>query len=635
MHCLDRYQQPEGRRSEGFAKNLRGQTALIGFLCDPKRTLGQGSTSTRLSPSICPLKPGAAGYNSADPMTSCGIDLGTTNSLISVLIDGVPTLVPNALGKVLTPSAVGVSDDGKIIVGQAAKERLITHPADTTASFKRYMGSSHATSLGRFSFRPEELSAFVLRALKADADAFLGGAIEHAVISVPAYFNDHQRKATIDAGRLAGLKVDRLVNEPTAAALAYGFGDVPEGKYLVFDLGGGTFDVSILDKYEGVIEIRATTGDTRLGGEDFTNIVEMMIATENKLDIKVLTREERARLTRVSETLKVNLSTSHTASYSLQLNQALIEGEIARASYEQECMSLLRRLRGPTERALVDAKMVPSEFDAVVLVGGATRSPMVRSLVGRLFQKLPLVNIDPDTTVALGAATQAGLVGRDAGLRDVVMTDVSPYTLGIALLDWNTTKNIGERSKYVSPVIHRNAIVPISRSIVICTAVDNQTYVEVEVYQGENLRPESNVFLGSFKVAVPPKPKGQESIAVRFTYDINGALEVEATVVSTKAIISKVFRNASGLSEEELIARFKSLSTMKLLPRDEQENKTLLARAERLYAEQNGTNREILRTLIANFEKAIDDQTQREFRKVRDWFSAQLDAFETSPFWDS
>ena len=562
-------------------------------------------------------------------MTSCGIDLGTTNSLISVLEDGVPKLVRNALGGVLTPSVVGLADDGSVLVGQAAKERLITQPGKTAASFKRFMGSAHATVLDRKTFRPEELSALVLRALKADAEAYLGKPLDEAVISVPAYFNDHQRKATMDAGRLAGLKVERLVNEPTAAALAYGFGDVGEGKYLIFDLGGGTFDVSILDKYEDVMEIRATTGDTRLGGDDFTQIVEAMIARADSFDIKSLAADDRARLNRAAETLKVNLSTAHEASYAIRLGSASIEGRITRQAYETDCAGLLRRLRGPTERALVDAQMTPADFDAVVLVGGATRSPMVRSLVGRLFHKLPLVSIDPDTTVALGAATQAGLVRRDGGLKDIVMTDVSPYTLGVATLD---VTNRSEPTLYVSPVIQRNAVVPISRTIRLTTIKDDQTTVSVDVYQGEHLRPESNVHLGSLDVTVPAKREGDESIEVRFTYDINGALEVEVTVLSTQTRLAKIFRNASGLSEDELTARFQKLSGIKLSPREQMENRALLERAERLYSEQSLANREILRRAISSFERDIAEQARRDIDELRTAFAAFLDTLETSPF---
>jgi molecular chaperone HscC len=290
---------------------------------------------------------------------------------------------------------------------------------------------------------------------------------------------------------------------------------------------------------------------------------------------------------------------------------------------------LLRRLRGPTERALVDAQMTPADFDAVVLVGGATRSPMVRALVGRLFQKLPLVNIDPDTTVALGAATQAGLVRRDAGLKDVVMTDVSPYTLGVATLD---TANASAQTLHVSPIIQRNAVVPISRTLRLTTVKDNQTSVSVDVYQGEHLRPENNVHLGSLDVTLPPKKEGEESIEVRFTYDINGALEVEVLVLSTQVKLAKIFRNASGLSEAELAARFETLSGLKLLPREQMENRVLLERAERLYSEQNLNNREMLRRAIGQFENDLADQTRRNVDEMRKEFGAFLDHFETSPF---
>jgi molecular chaperone HscC len=562
-------------------------------------------------------------------MPLCGIDLGTTNSLITVFEGDKARLIPNVHGDVLTPSAVGLAEDGTMLVGRAAKERLITHPDVTTASFKRYMGTAHRTMLGRQSFRPEELSAFVLRSLKEDAEAALGQLISQAVISVPAYFNDHQRKATLDAGRLAGIEVERLVNEPTAAALAYGFGDVAEGKYLVFDLGGGTFDVSILDKYEGIMEIRATTGDTRLGGDDFTNALEHMIAERARLEIGKLTPQDRARLAHAAETLKRALSSAQDGSYALELAQTQVAGQVSRIEYESACASLLRRLRGPTERALLDAELKPADFDAIVLVGGSTRLPMVRSLVARLFGRLPLINIDPDTTVALGAAVQAGLVGRAAGLQDTVMTDVCAHTLGVAVTD---TLVEGEAGQYVAAIIERNAVVPISRSIQLVTVVDNQTHISVDVYQGENLRPESNVHLGSMRLPIPRGPKGKEGIDVRFTYDINGALEVEVEVLSTKARERKIFRNNSGMTEAELDARFSGLSAIKLHPRDQLENKALIARAERLYAEQREPNREALREAIRSFEAAIASQTNRRADEVRAAFARHLDTFERSPF---
>jgi molecular chaperone HscC len=567
----------------------------------------------------------------APSLASCGIDLGTTNSLIAVIEEGRPKLIPNALGQVLTPSCVGLDDSGAVLVGQAAKERLITHPGMTAASFKRLMGSKQLTPLGKTSYRAEELSQFVLRSLKEDVEAYLGQTVSDVVISVPAYFNDHQRKATIDAGRLAGLRVERLVNEPTAAALAYGLGDTAEGKYLIFDLGGGTFDVSILDKYEGIMEIRATTGDSGLGGDDFTEVVERMIAARAKLELKQLDLVDQARIRRAAEQLKINLSGAHEAPYALLIGKSKYEGAITREAFETECSDLLRRLRAPTERAVVDAKLRPDSFDAIVLVGGATRLPMVRSLVARMFGRLPLVSIDPDTTVALGAAVQAGLANRDGALKDVVMTDVCPFTLGVVATD---TSNPKQLTNFVRAIIERNAVVPISRKMRLCTLEENQTSLPVMVFQGENLRPEANIHLGTIPLTVPPKPKGQECVDIQFTYDINGALEVEVEVVSTGVTDRKIFRNTTGLSEEEIDQRFKALAALKLHPREHIESKTLLARAERLYAEQTPQNRDVIRRWINLFEAEIADQQLRDATSVRKAFSDRLDAMENSPFRD-
>ncbi len=558
-------------------------------------------------------------------MPIVGIDLGTTNSLIAVLDGAKPTLLPNKLGQVLTPSAVSVAEDGTILVGEAAKDRLLTHPDLSVASFKRMMGVAQTVKLGKRAFRPEELSAFVLRALKADAEEKLGEPVTEAVISVPAYFNDHQRKATIDAGKLAGLQVARLVNEPTAAALAYGFGEVAEGKYLVFDLGGGTFDVSILDKYEGVMEIHATTGDTRLGGDDFTRTVEDLIARQCKFERNDLDSSDRARLLRAAENAKLRLTTAQEADYTLILKGKSVTGMVTRADFEVEAAPLLRRLRAPTERAVRDARLEASAFDAIVLVGGATRMPMVRSLVAKLFGMLPLININPDTTVGLGAAIQAGLHKRSSALQDTVMTDVCPYTLGVAAMV-HGAKDMTER--VVVPIIERNAVVPISRSSSFSTVRDGQTILEVEVYQGENLRPEDNILIGAVEAPVPKGAAGKESVTVRFTYDINGALQVEVTVDSTGKQQSRIFRNALGLSEEDLAVRFKALSELKLHPRDQIENKTLLARADRLYAECLGQERDQVRGMILQFEQAIADQRVRDMTETRTDFAKALDRLE-------
>ncbi len=559
-------------------------------------------------------------------MAICGIDLGTTHSLIAVFGDAGPRLIPNALGEYLTPSVVGLDDAGEVILGSAARERLLLHPDRTVASFKRLMGTASETKLGPRSFRLEELSALILRSLREDAEAVLKESIDEVIISVPAYFNDHQRKATLDAGRLAGLTVKRLVNEPTAAALAYGLAERTDGRFLVFDLGGGTFDVSILDKYDGVMEVRATTGDTRLGGNDFTQLVEDLIGRAHEVQPRSLAPVDAARLRREAERVKLALTDVQEVSYNLALGGRVIAGTLSRVAFEAEAAGLLRRLRAPMERAIADARLDPAQLDAVVLVGGATRMPMVRSLVARLFGRMPHVHLDPDTTVGLGAAVQVGLHRRATALEDVVMTDVCPYTLGIAVHD--SVTGLDE----ISPLIERNAVVPISRSGIYSTVRDRQKQIDLKVYQGENLRPADNVLIGELTVPVPPKAAGEEAVEVRFTYDINGALEVEAKVGSTGVLRREVFRNTSGLSAEELHTRFAALSDIKLAPREQAKNKLLLARAERLYSEQVGEERENLLASLREFERAISDQHNRALEGTRATFASVLDSFERSIF---
>jgi molecular chaperone HscC len=559
-----------------------------------------------------------------------GIDLGTTNSAVAVWTEEGPKLVPNAFGGMLTPSVVGLDDDNAVLVGQPARDRLVTFPERTVASFKRWMGSAREVRLGRGRvFRPEELSAFVLKSLKADAEAHLGEAVDEAVISVPAYFNDIQRKATLDAARLAGLKVERLVNEPTAAALAYGLESRREGLFLVFDLGGGTFDVSLLESFEGVMEVRATAGDTFLGGDDFTRAIADLIAQRHRIGLDSLSRADLARLLRASESLKQALSSAHAAEYEIRIGKDVLTGAVTRDRFEEAARPLLLRLRTPLERAIGDSGKRLADMDAVVLVGGATRMPMVRSLVARLFGQLPLAQVDPDTTVALGAAVQAGLKARHAALEDVVMTDVCPFTLGTAVTQDAHTR---DETVVMLPIIERNSVVPISRSQVLQTLHDNQASVRVQVYQGESRRPENNILIGELVVPVPRGPSGQESVEVRFTYDINGALEVEITALSTGVKERRVFRNASNLSEAELEKRFAALAEIKVAPREQAANRALLQRAERLYEELLAEQRDRLAFLITRFEHRINDPEERDPDKARSEFAAELDVLERTTF---
>ncbi len=562
-----------------------------------------------------------------------GIDLGTTNSLAAVWRDGASVLVPNGLGEYLTPSCVSIDEDDSVLVGKAARERLQTHPERTAAVFKRYMGSHKTMRLGKREFRPEELSALVLRSLKADAEAMLGEPVTEAVITVPAYFSDAQRKATRAAGELAGLKVERLLNEPTAAALAYGMHDMrAETRFLVFDLGGGTFDVSILEMFEGVMEVRASAGDNFLGGEDFVEALIALFFERNKLPASLRTDAHfMQRLAAQTEAAKRALSTQPTAEIVVAHAAAQHRLALDEATLEQACAALLKRLRAPVERALRDANLRAGELDAVVLAGGATRMPVVRRLATTMFGRFPSIDFNPDEVVALGAAVQAGLKARDAALKEVVMTDVAPYSLGVAVSRWlsDTTVTHG----HFDPIIERNSTVPVSRSKSYVPNSGSQTSVDLHVFQGESRMVRDNVHLGTLHVPLPSlgagASPGDAAVEVRFTYDVNGLLQVEATVQKTQETFSLLIEGNPGLlSEAEIKERLAALSALKIHPRDRIENRTLLARAERIYQQLRGDVREWLGIRIAEFERVLALQDKRQIAAMQRQFQEQLEQIE-------
>jgi molecular chaperone HscC len=561
-----------------------------------------------------------------------GIDLGTTNSLVSVFRDGEAEIIPNALGDELTPSVVGLDDGGELLIGRAARERLVTHPDLTAAAFKRYMGTSREIALGDLVFRPEELSALVLKSLKADAEAFLGHEVVEAIITVPAYFSDAQRTATRVAGELAGLKVERLLNEPTAAALAYGLQERgADHTFLVFDLGGGTFDVSLLEIFDDVMEVRASAGDNFLGGEDFTHrIMDGFVHQHDKcalLDDSGLRGLLHASATRAMH----QLSSAKRATVSIPFQGERLEWAIDEATFHQLSGPLLDRLRTPMERALRDAKVNVSDLDDVVLVGGASRMRIVREMVARLLRRIPSSSIDPDKTIALGAAVQAGLKSRDAALEDVVMTDVCPFTLGTSVSERD--KHGHYTSGHYLPIIERNSTVPVSRVKRLSTVRDDQRKVEVDVYQGESPKATDNIRLGELVIPVPPKPAGEVSIDVRFTYDINGLLEIETAVVGTNETRRLVIEDNPGvLSREEIDARFKTLADLKIHPRDREENRALMARAERLYEEHLGNAREEVGRRISEFRQVLETQDIDAANGFRVGFAEWLEQFESDPF---
>ena len=562
-----------------------------------------------------------------------GIDLGTTNSLIAVWEASGPRLIPNSLGDVLTPSCVSLDKDGTVLVGRAARDRLQSHPDLSAAVFKRYMGSDKLIRLGKREFRPEELSALILRALKEDAEAALGHPVTEAIITVPAYFSDAQRKATRVAGQLAGLKVDRLLNEPTAAALAYGIHlRGSESKFLVFDLGGGTFDVSVLDLFEGVMEVRASAGDNFLGGEDFVNLLVDQFFETAKIPARLkkdpqfmqqIGAQVEGAKRALSESPSVTIRASQGENdYSMVLDEALLE---------RTCAPLLARLRDPVERAMRDASLSSAELDNIVLAGGATRMPVVRRMVARMFGRFPATDINPDEVVALGAAVQAGLKMKDKALDEVVMTDVAPYSLGI-----DTAKQVGNEmysAGYFDPIIERNTVVPVSRVKTYHPIHENQRALEINVFQGEARMARDNIHLGKLEIDLPRAPKMECGVDVRFTYDVNGLLQVEATIQKTQETHALVITgNPGALTDAEIAQRFEALSALKIHPRDKMENRALMARAERLYQQLRGPLRESLGHHILRFETVLDKQELRSIDTEARAFETMLDEYDSEKF---
>jgi molecular chaperone HscC len=564
-----------------------------------------------------------------------GIDLGTTNSLVSAWIDHEARLIPNALGELLTPSAVSIGKQGVVMVGRSALERQTVDPQSTATSFKRFMGTDRRVELGSGKYTPEELSSLVLRSLKADAEAHLGVEITSAVITVPAYFNDRQRKATRRAGELAGLTVERLINEPTAAALAFGIQDREEREpFLVFDLGGGTFDVSIVEIYDGIMEVRASAGDNRLGGDDFNDALVTLARPRLAIPEKVARRQPlllAERLRAAAETARQALTGADHATLAVTLDDQSYRCEIEASEFETQVAGLVSRLRDPVLRALRDSRIRAEELSDIVLVGGATRMPVVRKAITTMFGRFPNHRVHPDQAVALGAAVQAGLLSRDAALDEIRMTDICPYTLGIEEAVFDHQGRM--QGTQFSPIIERNTPIPASRSRNYSTIQDNQREVKVRVFQGESRRISEDVELGDIAVSVPPRPAGQVSIDVRFSYDTSGILEVDVSVPITGQSHNLVIvDDPSAMNPEELQRRREALAALKKHPREDEEILLLLNRAERCYEEFIGAQRDHIGERIRNFSEVVDGQDPRAIALAREEFSRALDQIEQERF---
>ncbi|EIO6823764.1 molecular chaperone HscC [Salmonella enterica subsp. enterica serovar Infantis] len=536
-----------------------------------------------------------------------GIDLGTTNSLIAVWQDGAAQLIPNKFGEYLTPSIISMDENKQILVGKPAAARKTSHPDKTAALFKRAMGSNTHWHLGEESFNAPELSSLVLRSLKEDAEDYLQQPIKDVVISVPAYFSDEQRKHTRLAAELAGLNAVRLINEPTAAAMAYGLHTQQNSRSLVFDLGGGTFDVTVLEYATPIIEVHASAGDNYLGGEDFTHLLLDEVLKRWNLDKSALTDSDLAALYACVEAAKCASGSPLRMSWLYQ--ERALESTFYDDELEALWLPLLNRLRTPIEQALRDSRLKPEQIDSLVLVGGASQMPLVQRIAVRLFGKLPYQSYDPSTIVALGAATQAACRLRHEDVEEVILTDICPYSLGVEV-------NRQGVPGIFSPIIERNTTVPVSKVETYSTMHPEQDSICVRVYQGESHKVKNNILIDSFDVML--KPNGHiQAIDIRFSYDINGLLEVDVLLEDGKSESRIISHNATSLTTQQIDASRERLLALKIYPRDMLINRTFKAQLEEQWSRALGDEREMLGDIITDFDAALLSNDMQRVDDVR------------------
>ena len=557
-------------------------------------------------------------------MAIIGIDLGTTNSLGAVYRNHKVELIPNRFGSFLTPSVVSMADDGTILVGEVAKERLVSHPESTAASFKKDMGTEQKYILGNRTFLPEELSSFIIRSIVEDAKEYLQDEIEEVIVSVPAYFHDRQRVATKRAGALAGVTVNRIINEPSAAAMASYIDTSKEELFLIFDFGGGTLDVSLVECFDTMVEIISVAGDNRLGGDDFHQIMADSFIKEHGLIKSKIPSKTYAILLRQAEICKRKLTEEESSKMTLTLDGKTYQSEYTNQRLLDESAGLLSKIKGVLSRAMRDGEVSLSDLNAVVMVGGSSKMPLIQSYMQHVFKNIPVVVSNSDLMIAQGLGLVCAVKERNEEIKDYVLTDICPFTLGT-----NIVNHADPSHPYMSPIIERNTVLPCSRMKRFYTASDNQTMLRFEILQGEHTYAKDNLKLSELSVTVPKKKCGEESADVRFTYDINGILIVDIKVLSTGQSISKVI--SQNLSDKEIMHKVEELQKLKVHPKEISENTLVLEKLKALFEEVPPYMREHVQNYISSFEVVLERQDPRRIAKYRRFLEqmiAQMESYD-------
>ena len=556
-------------------------------------------------------------------MAIIGIDLGTTNSLACVWKNSSPLIIKNTLGNTITPSVVGVDENNNILVGEVAKERLISHPEKTASEFKRTLGTKKVYQIGKNSFTSEQLSSLVLKKIKEDAEKFLEEEITEAVISVPAYFDDCRRNATKQAAEMSGLKVERLINEPSAAALAYmqkhGFED---GTYMVIDFGGGTLDVSMIDSFDSIMEILAVAGNNQLGGKDINEAIYSHFLKENNLDEALLSPEQKASIYKTAEACKIALSETPLSIMSVNINDNSYSLSLDNNTLIKIAHTVFEKIGEPIKRVLRDSHMNIQEVKDIILVGGSCKMPTIAAYIERLTGRKPCTDINPDTAICVGAGIFAGMKNRNEDFKDVILTDICPFSLGTAVQDRRTKDHI------MDFIIQRNSMLPTSKIHDYYAAADNQTEVHVTIYQGESIVPANNIKLGDLRLNCPPTPIGEHIVSIRLTYDINGLLVVDVTANDKKTYSKVILSENNSMTEEQQAKCKEQLDKLRLAPAEEEQYQLLIARAERIIEETLSFERQQIVDALMGYKTCLAQGNDRDIRIMTKRFARFLDQLE-------